>query len=400
MTSKKEELKRNYEALEIFNAILRFSLTERSLDDFLKKSLDLMISVPWIAFESRGSVFVVDKKDDMLVMKAQNNLSGKHRKRCARLHFGECMCGRAAETGKTQFIGSSDKKHNIVYKNETQHGHYCVPIMSSNEEVLGVLNLYVEKTHLYSKSEEAFIKAITDIMAGVIERESLKEALVNSEKIAAISTMAATVAHELRNPLGVINIAAYNLKKKFRDQGETFTKTVDIVMKKVEEADKIINDLLNYFKARKFEKKGLNINELLDETLSVIGNEYDNRKVVTKFGNIPDITADPVQIGQVFHNVIKNAHEAVKKNGRIDISTAHEKDKKMVRINIADNGCGILEKNIKKISEPFFTTKPDGTGLGLAISFRIIEEFHGGSIKVKSEGSKGTEFVIKIPTGV
>jgi two-component system response regulator HydG len=124
-----KEIQWNYETQTVVNKLLRPSLEDESLEKILHRSLDLILSIPWLAFESKGSIFLVENNSDMLVMKAQSGLPEKIKKRCSRLPFGRCHCGRAAMTKKIQFASCIDESHEILYKGIIPHGHYCVPIL-------------------------------------------------------------------------------------------------------------------------------------------------------------------------------------------------------------------------------------------------------------------------------
>ncbi|MCK5451517.1 MAG: GAF domain-containing protein, partial [Candidatus Omnitrophica bacterium] len=351
----------------------------------------------WLEVESKGSIFLYDDKDGVLIMKAHKNLSKEHQKKCARVKLGECLCGRAAKERCVQFADCEDAQHDSKYKGIGPHGHYCVPVLSSDKKVLGVVDLYVQERHLDDKRKEKFIKLGAQVLASIIERDKLKRSLAQAEKNAAIGTMAASVAHELRNPLGVISIVAYNLKKKLIDRDETLVEKVDMIIKKVDESDRIMNDLLGYLKLRETKRTKVNINKLLEQVVDDIANKKKEVKVTKNFGDLPHIKANQLQLFQVFLNMIKNAYEAITGEGEIYIGTSHDVEKELVEISIRDTGDGISEENKEKITDPFFTTKTGGTGLGLAISFRIIEEIHHGRIRVKSKEGEGAEFVVKIP---
>lgn len=240
------------------------------------------------------------------------------------------------------------------------------------------------------------------IFRDITERKMLQRELMQAEKMATIGTMAASVAHELRNPLGVIKTATYNLERNLENKDEKMERRIFNINKKIGEADKIITDLLNYSRLGKPTLAKIDINKLIEEVESRVKTEFPGTdiKTVKKLGSIPDIKVDQVQIGEVFYNIIKNAYEAIDEVGELTLSTKHIKRKNRVDIMITDTGCGISKENIEKLDQPFFSTKAKGTGLGLSLSFRIIKENHNGSIEVKSEAGKSTKFLIKLPAMV
>ncbi|MDO9230811.1 MAG: PAS domain S-box protein [Syntrophales bacterium] len=175
------ELQRNYDTQDALNFLLRRSLENIPLEEMLKQALDLVLSIPWLAIESKGGIFLVEDDPEILVMKAQNNLEEPVRIMCARVPFGKCLCGRAASMQKIQFSDRLDERHEIVYEGMRPHGHYCAPILFAGRTI-GVINLYVRKGHHQDQKEEAFLTAITDMLAGIIERKRAEEALQEGQR--------------------------------------------------------------------------------------------------------------------------------------------------------------------------------------------------------------------------
>ncbi len=135
------EIQRNYDTQGALNILLRLSLENIPFDEILEQALDLVLSIPWLALEAKGAIFLIEHEPDVLVMKAQNNLEEPIRMLCARVPFGKCLCGRAASMQKTQFSDHIDERHEISYEGMMSHGHYCVPILSDGRTI-GVITLY------------------------------------------------------------------------------------------------------------------------------------------------------------------------------------------------------------------------------------------------------------------
>jgi PAS domain S-box-containing protein len=176
-----EEIRRSNDTQTAVNALLKIALDGLSLEETLKRSIDLVLSIPWLTFESRGSIFLVEDDPQVLVMKAQNGLAQQIQRACARVPFGRCLCGQAALKREIQFADSLSERHETSYDGINPHGHYCVPILSA-DKVLGVLNIYVKEGHHRDKREEVFLDAAADALAGVIERKQVEEALKASEE--------------------------------------------------------------------------------------------------------------------------------------------------------------------------------------------------------------------------
>lgn len=182
-----EEVRRNYDIQTVVNTILRLSLEDLALEELLDRTLDLILSIPWLAVESKGSVFIVGEEPDVLIMKSQRGLPQAIQKRCRRIPFEKCLCGKAASSRKLTFADRVDGRHEIVHKGMTPHGHYCVPILYS-ERTLGVINLYLRKGHRPSPGEAEFLTSISNALAGVLARKQIDDALKQREKELEVKT--------------------------------------------------------------------------------------------------------------------------------------------------------------------------------------------------------------------
>jgi PAS domain S-box-containing protein len=170
-----EVLKRENDTRTALNTLLRLSLEDVSLDELLTQALDLILSIPWLAFESRGAIFLAED-DQVLVLKGQRGLAEPIQRACARVPFGRCLCGRAAAEKKTRFADRLVVHHETTYEGIGPHGHYCVPILSAGK-TLGVINIYLREGHCRDIQEEKFLLAIADTLAGSIERKRGEEIL-------------------------------------------------------------------------------------------------------------------------------------------------------------------------------------------------------------------------------
>jgi len=212
---KKAELiiKRNYDTQTTINWILHISLENISLESILKQTLVLIISIPWLSVEARGSIFLVEGEPNKLVMKVQRGLSDSIREECAIVPFGKCLCGRAAARGEVQFADSLDERHEVRYDGVAPHGHYCVPIMHA-KTVLGVINLYLKEGHLRDEKEIEFLGAMASALAGIIQRKRAEE---EREKLIV----------DLRNVLKTVSRS----QKEWRDTFDSITDMISIVDK-------------------------------------------------------------------------------------------------------------------------------------------------------------------------
>jgi PAS domain S-box-containing protein len=182
-----EEVRRNYDIQTVVNTILRLSLEDIGLEELLDRTLDLILSVPWLAVESKGSIFIVGEEPDVLIMKSQRGLPQAIQRRCGRVPFGTCLCGKAASVKELKFADRIDTDHEIIHKGMRPHGHYCVPILYS-DRTLGVINLYLRKGHQPSRGEAEFLTSISNALAGVLARKQIDDALKRREKELEIKT--------------------------------------------------------------------------------------------------------------------------------------------------------------------------------------------------------------------
>ena len=230
------------------------------------------------------------------------------------------------------------------------------------------------------------------------------ENIERSDRLSAMGEMAVNIAHEIRNPLGSIELFATCLHKELKDNNE-LKNIVEYISKGVKSIDAIISNLLLFINSENApEFEVVNINDIVKDSIffstHLIGCD-DGLEVVSDFYDKPVfVTGDHELLKQVCLNIILNAIQAMSKRGRLFIKTGIKynrfKKEENVYIKFSDSGTGISEENIKKIFNPFFTTKKKGTGVGLSIVHNIIKE-HGGSIDVKSIFGKGTDVTLNIP---
>ncbi|MGB2600894.1 MAG: ATP-binding protein [Candidatus Omnitrophota bacterium] len=228
------------------------------------------------------------------------------------------------------------------------------------------------------------------------ENVRLRGELQKTEKLRAISTLAAGMAHEIKNPLTSIKTFTEYLPRKHNDP-DFINRFNDIVGAEVDKINHIVKQLLEFSRPSELKLKETNINDLLDETLSLLNNDLlkYNIKTQKNYSDIATIDTDPSQIRQVFLNLFLNAMDSIRNDGTIHVVTNQENNGK-ISITISDTGQGIPKEDIGRIFDPFFTRKDEGTGLGLSVVHGIIEK-HGGKITVKSVPEEGTSFVITLP---
>jgi len=229
--------------------------------------------------------------------------------------------------------------------------------------------------------------------------EELKQAqaqLIQSEKLAAAVQIASEAAHEVKNPLAVIKAGLYYLGRILPENKEA-QKTISQMDKATQRAVAYIDDLLNFSRPPVLNLKPVDLHKVIEDSFNELPQEIlAGIEIEKNFAPaVPLLTADPDRLKQVFVNLIKNGAEAMGEVKSKKLKVESEKEGEFVKIRISDTGKGMIEEDLKRIFDQFFTTKGKGTGLGLAICHRIIEA-HKGGIEVKSEVGKGTTFVIKL----
>jgi len=242
------------------------------------------------------------------------------------------------------------------------------------------------------------IDGVTLLIEDVTEREILQEQLAKYEKLSSLSQLALGAAHEINNPL--LGISSY-LEIQIEDsKDEKEKEEIKIVLENVYRISNTIRGLLNFARPTPPQFTKVDVNQLIEDTLSFISLQPLFRKVKIEknlLSSLPQITADLNQLRQVLTNVFINAAQAMLQGGILRVETSKVKFEEFIQIDIADSGIGISADNLKKIFDPFFTTKKSqGTGLGLSISLSYIKN-HDGDIIVKSEINKGTTFTLLLP---
>ena len=246
--------------------------------------------------------------------------------------------------------------------------------------------------------EKKEVTGITLLIENITERKKLREQLAEYEKLSALSQLAMGAAHEINNPL--LGISSYLEIISEETENIKDKKEIELVLENVYRISETIRGLLSFARPTPPQFAKVNINQLIDETLSFLRHQPIFRKLkATKelATSLPPITADFNQIRQVLINMFINAAQSMPNEGKLHVKTSKVKFKEFIQIDISDTGEGIPLENIKKIFDPFFTTKKSqGTGLGLSISQSFIKN-HNGYINLKSELNKGTTFSIFLP---
>lgn len=239
-------------------------------------------------------------------------------------------------------------------------------------------------------------KGLVIIIDDVTEVKKLQKELMRSEKLAALGELSSGVAHEIRNPLGIIKAIEQTMKKELEGNREAI-KELEIIDEEVERANKVVMALMEFGRPTKGEKTIHSVDSVIEDVLTVANKYIMQHKVNVIFNKTDDTTSfiDKELIKQAFINIIFNAVQAMPDGGKLTISTFNVQGL-YIKITFEDTGTGIKPENLEKIFNPFYTTKEEGTGLGLSIVHTIIED-HNGTISVSSKEGFGTKFEIMLP---
>ena len=265
--------------------------------------------------------------------------------------------------------------------------------VSSRDECGELAVVFNEMTENLKTSREELERTVETL-------KTTQNQLIQSEKLSGIGEFVAGVAHELNNPLTSVMGFAELLQQS--DMPEQQRRYLDVIFKSAKRCQKIVSSLLSFARRHAPERKVVSLNEIVESAVEILQYQMrtSNIEVTTQFDpNLPLTEIDPHQMQQVFLNIINNARQAMegqKRKGRLRVAT--ESNVERVRVIFQDNGPGIPEENLKKIFNPFFTTKEvgKGTGLGLSLCYGIVRE-HGGTITPSSKEGEGATFVIEIP---
>ncbi len=239
------------------------------------------------------------------------------------------------------------------------------------------------------------------ILRDITESRRTAEKTIESERMNALTLLAAGVAHEIGNPLNSLNIhlqlmerGARKLEGQERDELE---QSIKVARDEIGRLDSIVTQFLRAIRPSKPQLQPANINAIVEETLHFFAPEIEARDIVVESelrSDLPLVQIDRDQMKQAFYNIIKNSFEAMKRRGILRIRT--DMDDSHVRVSFTDNGGGMSAEALSRVFEPYYTTKSRGSGLGLLIVRRIVRE-HGGELAIESAEGKGLTLTIRLP---
>jgi hypothetical protein len=249
----------------------------------------------------------------------------------------------------------------------------------------------------------AFITDITERKRAEAELLRQRQVLYQSEKMAALGTLAAGIAHEMNNPLGIITTRIEVMLLDAEQQGlpPEVVEDLQVLHRASQRVAKIAASLRSFARQAPAERMTIDLNGVVEETLLLMEKPLaaDKIRVSARLDRtLPPISGDSLTLSQVLMNLLTNAREAMPEGGEIRIATEPVAERPgWIRLLVADTGHGIPAEELSRIFDPFFTTKRSGTGLGLSVTYGIIHD-HGGTVDVQSQPGRGTTFTLTLPT--
>jgi len=365
-----EELARNFVKLQQAEAESR---RERDRLDLIIEN----VGHPIVVCDSAGNFILFNRRAELLFQENKSfnsSASTAVRTNAVKLTSFISTLASASETGRQAEIELIDPEDNRSLPMEIT----AREVLDATGQVTAVVSILHDLTEIRE-----------------LERRRVEQQLFESEKLAAVGRLAASIAHEVNNPLEAIKNALYLMQSG--PEGDKNSRFLEIARKETERVSHIIRQMLG-FARRPGEVDWVDVNQLLEETLVLM--EKRMRQLRIHVGrsfdeSLPMIRARADQLRQVFLNLILNAQQAIKGEGQITITTSRYEQalQPSIVVQLSDSGVGIAEDDLARIFDPFFSTGKKGTGLGLWVTQDIVRQ-HGGRIEVSSEPGRGTVFTI------
>jgi two-component system NtrC family sensor kinase len=380
-------------------------LNQKELSTFKVKGIDLKVASDLTEFQFRQ-----DSDLSKLLLSENEPLFLDEIRKHIRENYPALVTASPPEDSPLWMSAWADRRKELRIL-EALECELCVPLISKNQ-LRGILTLTEKSSNLpFTDSDLEFLSVLTGQFTPAVENAILYESqknmnlelrrtqkqLIQSEKLAALGQLSASIAHEINNPLGIIKNYLLILSESMTE-GDARQLNLKAVKEEVDRIARIVKSLLDFCRPKIESMSLLDMADIINQTASLVEKQFLKGKIVIKKSlpkNLPKVKGFDDEIKQVFLNLLMNSKDFMPQGGEISISAYQSDD--TVEIEFSDTGCGIPEENISRVFEPFFTTKDEGegTGLGLWICYGIIQR-HGGTIAARSK-DKGTSFLITLP---
>jgi signal transduction histidine kinase len=361
-----------------------------------------------------GALMLLDDSRTWLELRASFGASERYVNR-PRLSVEESLLGvvvRRKKPLQVENVQMSSRYQSVeVARSEGLVALLSVPLLYDGQ-AMGTLSVYTGRPHRFSNEEIRILSALAELSASAIEKARLYERVVDveeqlrqNEKLSALGLLAAEVAHEIRNPLTVLKMLYHSLDLKF-PAGDPRAKDAGIIEGKIEELDRIVEQILNFARKTEPQMAPVNLNQLIDELSLLVRHKlkHQNVQLIQHLQpNLPAVPGAPTELEQAFLNLILNAAEAMPQGGTLTITSRavhaprRAPQPTHVAVEFKDTGQGMSEEQRRRaFNSVLSTTKPGGTGLGLAIVARVVET-HRGKVKIQSRAGHGTTVSMMLP---
>jgi len=407
-----EEVKRRNRELAALNKTGQAITSVLDLDEVL----NLAMAEARATLDSEGaSVLLYDDVDDELVFAASAGPEAK-------TLVGTRMPATAGVAGwalkEAQPVLVRDAQYDARFYGRidqftglTTRSLLAVPLVCKGKTI-GVIEAINRTNEAFDEHDLDLLSTLAGSAAIAIENARLYEAereqrklleqsqaqLVQSEKLAATGRLAASLAHEINNPLQAIH-NSLQLMLTFPLQPDEQREYLEMANEEVHRLINMVTRTLDFARQPQREMEPTNTNEVIEKVLALAGKFIQHRHIALRRDlspDLPPVTAAPDELGQVFLNLVLNAVDAMPEGGTLSVSSHLAEDGRLA-ISIADTGHGIAPEHLDRVLEPFFSTKDEGTGLGLSVSYNVVQR-HGGEITFQSKVGEGTTFVVWLPT--
>ena len=402
-----QQLRRAAEHRDALISIARVIVNQRSSDEILQFIARRALVIDPCRL---CAVFLLEPDGETLALQAVSG-SSLHRSEEERFTLDQSAIGTALRRRKTIEVlnlARTEEHHFVeVTQREGLVSLLACPI-ELEEGVIGTLNIYTKRSHRFNNEEKRVFETLAGLAAAAVRNARLyervfqsEESLRRSERLTTLGLLSSEIAHEIRNPLTVIQLLFDSLSLEF-EETDPRRRDVTIIHEKLAQLDSIVSRVLSFGKSREELRADFNLEDLLEDTFHLIRLKLRQARVDLHFhpdreGPLP-VRVNKGQIQQAVLNLLLNATQAMPAGGRIDISTTKEKagERKLAVLRVRDTGAGIDPEVQDRIFDHFLTGRADGTGLGLSIVQRILEAHHG-EVSVEETGPGGTTLRVSLP---
>ncbi len=406
-----QAVRRRNEELSALIEINRMVTSSLELDKVLEATIQ---GIREILHVEAGSLVLVDEETGNLVFRntfspAQGWVTGRT------IRPGQGIIGHVVQSGESRLVNNVERDPYFMAEVDdtgiVSRAILCVPLRI-RDRTIGAIEVINKLDGEFTRQDQELLEAMAASVAVAVDNANLyreladfaeelersQAQLVQAEKMAAIGRLAASIAHEINNPLQAIHNSLHLSMHERLEEGRR-RQYLAMAQAEVQRLIEIVQRMLDFYRPSRGGVEPANINGVAENVLALAQKrlQHGNVRVHTAFDPaLPPVPMVPDQITQVFLNIVINAIEAMPSGGDLWLETSLSEDGKWVLASFRDTGQGMSSEQLANLFEPFYTTKADGTGLGLAISYGIIER-HGGEIEVSSQLNEGTTFVVRLP---